>query len=359
MVNIFEELVTLLKDGKKAILARIIRQVGSAPRSLGAKCLILEDGSVVGSIGGGCLELQVMEAAKNLFQQGKTRILNYQMVGKELAQSEMLCGGIVDVLLEPVFPDNPMTNEVILRVRNLVRDGKTGTLLTLVADGMDHNRHSRVVMEPDGTITGDFEDDLAVDASSNEKWSKASKPVMIEVEEGAPAIFAEPIEPDTVLYLFGAGHISTFVAPLAKMVGFRVCVLDDREDFANSTRFPNADELIVCPFHNAFNRISINASSYIAIITRGHIHDRDVLRDALHTNSAYIGMIGSLRKRQIIYKSLAEEGVSEQTLRQVHSPIGLDIGAETPEEIAVSIVAELIQARLNRAVEKPPLNIRI
>lgn len=353
MVNIFEELVTLLSEGKKAILARIIRQVGSAPRSLGAKCLILEDGSVVGSIGGGCLELQVMEAAKNLFQQGKTRILNYQMVGEELVQSEMLCGGIVDVLLEPVFPDHPMTKEVFQKANDLVHEGKTGTLLSLVADGMDYNRHTRVVMEPDGTIVGDFEDDLAVDASSNEKWSKANKPVMIEVEEGAPAIFIEPIEPDTVLYLFGAGHISTFVAPLAKMVGFRVCVIDDREEFANSTRFPNADELIVCPFHDAFNRISINASSYIAIITRGHIHDRDVLRDALQTNSAYIGMIGSLRKRQIIYKSLAAEGVSEETLQQVHSPIGLDIGAETPEEIAVSIVAELIQARLNRAVEKP------
>jgi xanthine dehydrogenase accessory factor len=276
------------------------------------------------------------------------------MVGEELIQSEMLCGGIVDVLLEPVFPDHPMTKEVFQKTNDLVHEGKMGTLLTLVADGMDYNRHSRVVMESDGTITGDFEDDLAVDASSNEKWSKANKPEMIEVEEGAPAIFIEPIVPDTVLYLFGAGHISTFVAPLAKMVGFRVCVIDDREEFANSTRFPNADELIVCPFHDAFNRISINASSYIAIITRGHIHDRDVLRDALQTNSAYIGMIGSLRKRKIIYKSLAAEGVSKETLQQVHSPIGLDIGAETPEEIAVSIVAELIQARLNRAVKKPP-----
>jgi len=355
MVNIFEELATALADGKKAILARIIRQVGSAPRSLGAKCLILEDGSIVGTIGGGCLELQVMEAARNLFQEGKTRILNYKMVGKELAQSEMLCGGIVDVLLEPAFPDNPMANDVFQRASNLVREGKKGTLLTLVADGMDYNTHPRVLMEPDGVVTGDFGDALAVDASVYEKWSKANKPVMVEVEEGAPAIFSEPIEPDAVLYLFGAGHISTFVAPLAKMVGFRVCVIDDREEFSNSTRFPNADERIVCPFHDAFNRISINASSYIAIITRGHIHDRDVLRDALQTDCAYIGMIGSLRKREIIYKSLAKEGVSEETLQQVHSPIGLDIGAETPEEIAVSIVAELIQARLNRAVEKPPV----
>jgi xanthine dehydrogenase accessory factor len=194
---------------------------------------------------------------------------------------------------------------------------------------------------------------LTSDRSRLEKWSQTKKPAMIEVERGGPAIFAEPLEPPAVLYLFGAGHISTFVAPLAKMVGFQVSIIDDREEFANSKRFPNADEIIVCPFYDAFDRITINSSSYIAIITRGHMHDRDVLRKAMQTKSGYIGMIGSLRKRQIIYGSLMEEGISRQRLDQVSSPIGLDIGAETPEEIAVSIVAELIQERMHKPVKKP------
>ncbi len=355
MVNIYDELVKLLSEGRKSILARIIRQVGSAPRSLGTKCLILDDGSVVGTIGGGCLELQVMGKAKDIFTQGKTRVLNFQLTGKEVAQSEMLCGGVVDVMLEPVFPENTTATEVFSKANNFIHEGKKGTLLTLIIDGLESNSNCRMVIEADGSVTGDFGDLLASEKSLVEKWFETNKPALFEAEEGGLKIFAEPIEPDAVLYLFGAGHISTFVAPLAKMVGFRVCVIDDRKEFANSTRFPNADELIICPFHEAFGRILINASSYIAIITRGHLHDLDVLRNALQTGAAYVGMIGSIRKRQIIYKTLMDEGVSRKKIEQVHSPIGLDIGAETPEEIAVSIVAELIQARLNKAVERPPV----
>ena len=155
------------------------------------------------------------------------------------------------------------------------------------------------------------------------------------------------------MYLFGAGHICTFVAPLAKMVGFRVAVIDDREEFANRERFPNADEIIVCPFADAFDRIAISANAYVAIVTRGHLHDRDVLNAALQTDAGYIGMIGSRRKRDIIYASLMKEGFSAARLKEVHSPIGADIGGETPEEIAISIVAELIAERRSARKARP------
>jgi len=128
-------------------------------------------------------------------------------------------------------------------------------------------------------------------------------------------------------------------------------VIDDREEFANPERFPSADEIIVGPFLEAFDRISISSNAYIAIVTRGHLHDRDVLKAALQTDAIYIGMIGSRRKRNIIYQSLMEEGVSEARLKEVHSPIGADIGGETPEEIAISIVAELISERSSRRTQ--------
>ncbi|MBU2578258.1 XdhC family protein, partial [Patescibacteria group bacterium] len=145
--------------------------------------------------------------------------------------------------------------------------------------------------------------------------------------------------------IFGAGHISTFLSPLAKRVGFSVVVIDDRGEFANTERFPDADEIMVEPLSQSFDRIAVTPSSYIAIITRGHIHDHAVLKEALKQKPAYIGMIGSKRKREIIYQALIKEGTPKETLQKVHSPIGLAIGAETPEEIAVSIVAELIQER--------------
>jgi xanthine dehydrogenase accessory factor len=355
MVNIYAELDKLLSSGKKAVLARIIRQVGSAPRAVGTKCLILEDGSVVGTIGGGSLEFQVAGKAQDIFKQEKTSILHFKLTGKEVGQSEMLCGGIVDVFLEPVFPDNEIAKDVFQKANDLIREGKKATLLTLVSEGLAYRVNSRMLIEEDGSTTGGLANMITSDKSNVEKWSQPLKPTLIEPAADGPLVFAEPVEPEAVLYLFGAGHISTFVAPLVKMVGFQVCVIDDRQEFANSARFPNVDEIIVCPFKEAFNRVSINASSYIAIITRGHIHDLAVLRKAAQTNSAYIGMIGSLRKRRMIYESLMEEGISKEKLDRVHSPIGLDIGAETPEEIAVSIVAELIQARLNKPVRKPPV----
>jgi xanthine dehydrogenase accessory factor len=177
------------------------------------------------------------------------------------------------------------------------------------------------------------------------KYLKIKAPKLMEIEKGKESVFVELVRPYDILYLFGAGHVSTFVASLASMVGFRVIVIDDRKEFANKERFKEADELIVLPFSDVFKKINISSSSYIAIITRGHIHDLNVLREALKKSDGYIGMIGSRRKREIIYQALIKEGVSDERLKQVHSPIGMDIDAETPEEIAVSIVAELIRVR--------------
>jgi len=158
-------------------------------------------------------------------------------------------------------------------------------------------------------------------------------------------LFWERIAPQDVLYLFGAGHISTCLAPLAKKIGFRVVVIDDRSEYCNRERFPEADEVIVAPFTEVFNQITITPTSYVAIVTRGHLFDLTVLKSALCYKPAYIGMIGSLRKIKMVFASLAAEGISEERLKEVHAPIGLDLGGETPEEIAISIAAELIKER--------------
>jgi xanthine dehydrogenase accessory factor len=179
--------------------------------------------------------------------------------------------------------------------------------------------------------------------------SRIRSPRIVELEHGRFTLFAEPVEAGSVVYLFGAGHISTSVAPLASMVGFRVAVIDDRPEFATRERFPTADEVLVLPFDKVFNHLRVTPDAYLVIVTRGHLSDRTVLRSALMTNPAYIGMIGSKRKRKTIYRSLLDEGVPQERLGAVHSPIGVEIGAETPEEIAVSIVGELIKTRADRS----------
>jgi xanthine dehydrogenase accessory factor len=165
-------------------------------------------------------------------------------------------------------------------------------------------------------------------------------------DEGNPVeVLVEPLMAASFLYVFGAGHVSKQIVPLANLVGFHVVVIDDREEFADPGFFPAAKEIRYLPFEGAVERLAIDEASFVVIVTRGHIHDKTVLAQTLKTGARYIGMIGSTRKRDIIYQKLLEEGFTQQDLDRVHSPIGLDIGAETPEEIAVSIVAELIKTR--------------
>jgi xanthine dehydrogenase accessory factor len=161
-------------------------------------------------------------------------------------------------------------------------------------------------------------------------------------------VVASIMPPDTV-YLMGAGHVSREIALLAKQVGFRTLVFDDREKFANSARFPGVDGVFVCKgFDSVFDEYSITSGSYIIIVTRGHRFDKEVLAQALRTDAVYIGMIGSRRKKESVYQALLNEGFSQKDLEQVHCPIGLSIDAETPAEIGVSVIAQLIQHRANR-----------
>jgi xanthine dehydrogenase accessory factor len=177
--------------------------------------------------------------------------------------------------------------------------------------------------------------------------AKAKQPLAVTVED--KRFFVEPTVLPGTVYLFGAGHVSRPVAELASLVDFQTVVIDDRDEFANAERFPRADRVIVAPSsHQSFEGLEIDRDSYLVIVTRGHLHDKTVLEQALKTDAGYIGMIGSRRKRDLIYQELLTKGFSQKDLGRVHAPIGLAIGAETPEEIAVSIVAELIQVRAGR-----------
>lgn len=167
------------------------------------------------------------------------------------------------------------------------------------------------------------------------------------ISAGDTRFSIEPLAIYGTVYIFGAGHVSQKLAALTSMVGFRTVILDDRAEFANQKRFPGANEIIVLDDNQtAFKEINLDPESYIVIVTRGHLHDQVILKQALETNAVYIGMIGSKRKREEIYRSLEAEGISKARLEAVYSPIGLQIGAESPEEIAVSITAELIQTRV-------------
>ena len=254
-MDLFEEIVRMRHAGQRAALATIIHTNGSIPSYESSRMLVREDGSIAGTVGGGCVEADVWAAAKEVLRTETPRKLTFSLNHEAGNDSGLICGGTLEVYVEPILPQ-PM------------------------------------------------------------------------------------------LYIFGAGHVSTALARAAQLAGFAIGVVDDRETFANAERFPMAQE-IYAGYAEAFGKLRPHAATYLVIVTRGHKDDMDVLRWAVNTEARYIGMIGSRRKVLSVYHALEKEGIAAEKFARVYAPVGLEIGALTPEEIAVSIAAELIAVRRN------------
>jgi xanthine dehydrogenase accessory factor len=352
MKDIYTRIVELLEKNQFSVLATLIKQTGSAPRGIGTKCLILEDGSIDGTIGGGLLEARVIEAAKEIFSTRLPTRLSLFLKGTDAAETDMICGGDVEIFLEPVSPENRNHLSIFKRIIEVTERGGSGLLSTVVdARRWQEGQATKMFLQADGQMIGSLLgsksiEDLLIGEMEQRLKQKQPDTILGQDDEGNQAeLFLEPITKEPILYIFGAGHVSSQIVPLASRVGFKVVVIDDRPEFADLKRFPEAMEVLRYPFEGVLDRIPVDESSYLVIVTRGHIHDKTVLTQSLKTRAKYIGMIGSRRKIAIIHKSLLEEGFTQADLDKVHAPIGIDIGAETPEEIAVSIVAELIMMR--------------
>ncbi len=329
-MDIYEAVGDYLSRGRGGALATIIKKMGAAPREAGAKMFVGDDGRFFGTVGGGCVEAEVWQAAKNVAKTGKVKFLHYRLDGRIVEDEGMICGGNVDIFLEPVLA---RYKDVYAGVEDLERSGKDALIITRFSE----SSFSKSLVGADGQVTGDDpgEEIRARQAS----YLSERGPVIGE------GILIEPTVSSSLLYLFGAGHVSQYVSKAATMVDFNVVVIDDRDDFANRERFPEAREIIVDDFRSAFEQLRFYGTEYVAVLTRGHKHDALVLEEVLKRPTHYVGMIGSKRKSALILEHLRQKGFDEQALKSVHAPIGLDIKAETPQEIAVSIVAQLIAVK--------------
>jgi xanthine dehydrogenase accessory factor len=352
MKEIFNKIVELFETNRFSVLATIISRSGSSPRGVGTKILILEDGSFVGTIGGGLLENTVLEEARKVFTFGLPRRFSYFLEERDTSDPEMICGSDMELFLEPISPEKLNHLHIFKEITDIIRRGGSGLLATVVdPDRWYTGQIPKMFIRSNGKKMGSLLGMKEIEESITDRMKQLldeRQPVSIifRDEEGNPLnIFLEPVISAPILYLFGGGHVASQVVPLASNVGFSVVVIDDRPDFARPENFPAAEEVHNFPFDSVMDRLPVNESSYIIIMTRGHSYDKVVLSQALRTPAVYIGMIGSRRKISIIYDKLLEEGFSREQLDKVRSPIGIDIGAETPEEIAVSIVAELIKVR--------------
>jgi xanthine dehydrogenase accessory factor len=255
-MDVFEELVRLRRQGRKCALATIVDVRGSIPSYATAKLLVRDDGSMAGTIGGGCVEADVWSAAREVMETEKSKRLTFNLGQDAAYDNGLICGGQLDVFIEPVLP--------------------------------------------------------------------------------VPRA-----------YIFGAGHISKSLSKIVTLAGFASVVIDDREAFASRERFPEAEEVHAAEYEELFPKLAINETSYLIIVTRGHRDDMRVLKLAIATPARYIAMIGSKRKVSGVIRELEKEGVPRAAFERLHAPMGLDIGAVSPEEIAISVTAEMIAVRRN------------
>ena len=253
-MDIYEEVVRLRRLGQKCALATIVQVNGSIPSYESAKLLVREDGSMAGTIGGGCVEAEVWNAAREVMETERARQMNFSLGQDAAYDNGLICGGQLSVFVEPVVPQ--------------------------------------------------------------------------------PRAF-----------IFGAGHISKSISKVATLAGFASVIVDNREAFANKERFPEADEIFAEEYEDVFPKLAVRDTSYVIIVTRGHRDDMRVLRWAVETNAKYIAMIGSKRKVIGVVKELEKEGIQRSVFERIFAPMGFEIGAITPEEIAVSVVAEMIAVR--------------
>ena len=264
-MDLYEQIVELRRQGRRGAVATIVNVRGSIPSFRTAKMLVRDDGSIVGTIGGGCVEADVWQAAREVMESEKPRTLHFDLNQDPRYDTGLVCGGTLEVFIEPILP---------------------------------------------------------------------------------PAL----------LYVFGAGHVAINLCRVATTAGFDLIVTDDRSSYATKERFPGAREVHAWEFEEATRKLEPNESSYIVIVTRGHHDDMKVLRWAVQTRARYVGMIGSKRKVIEIFKTLQEEGLPAHLFDRVHAPIGVDIGAITPEEIAVAITAELIAIRRHATAVLPHMS---
>lgn len=347
MKEVIKEAIKLLENGTPGVLATVVRTKGSTPQKPGAMLLVREDGTGVGTLGGGCVEGDIWFAAKEMLRlHGGPEFKDYFLNEEIAARDGLVCGGTMYFYLEPIWqPEDfvPLGTELV----QAYEGGEPVGLATVVnvpkgGDGLG----AKLLLRSDGSTSGSL-GSAVLDARAIEKARQVADVGNVEsfITDDGIEVFVEGFTTPPTLVMIGGGHVGKATADLANTLGYRVFIVDDRPEFSNAERFPYAEQTVVANYDQWANEIDLNVNSFVIAATRGHRYDDMALESALTTRARYIGLMGSRRKNMMIFQRLLRQGVSTERLKQVHAPIGLDIGALTPEEIAVSIMSEIIMVR--------------
>lgn len=345
--TIFSEAVRLAENAQPFVLATVVKTRGSSPQKAGARMLVREDGSFLGTLGGGCVEGDIWFLAGEMLRRREPpRFQQYDLNEAIAARDGLVCGGTMYFFIEPVFSAQAFLPyaEPLLKACA----GEQPLALATVVKTADAKTPPgrKLLIYEDGNYVGEIRDPQLREilVPEGRKLAAFGETRYLTLESGEE-IYLEGFTTPPTLIILGGGHVGKAVSNLAATLGYRIFVVDDRKEFANPERFPEAAGTVAADYAAGLQQLNVNPNSYVLIATRGHRYDDIALRAAIATPARYIGLLGSKRKSLLIFRELLESGATLEQLRRVHAPVGLAIGALSPEELAVSIMAEIIASR--------------
>jgi xanthine dehydrogenase accessory factor len=349
MEQVFRAASDEMTAGNAMVVATVVKTSGSTPQKPGAKLLVRADGSGVGTLGGGCVEGDIWFASSQLLKNGgPAEMRDYELNEDLAAQDGLVCGGTMYFLLDPIREPaeaDVFNGEVIAAYEG----GAPVAVASLmkVPEGSELEVGTKLLIRENGSTSGSLGDEKLDANAMNEarRLMAMGKNDYITAESGAE-YFIEAYTTPPTLVVAGGGHVSKALSNIATTLGFRIFIIDDREEFSNADRFPEAEQTVVSDYGSAFEKLPIGTNSFIVIATRGHRYDASATAAAMRTPASYVGLLGSKRKTILIYEELFAEGFTMEEVQSVRSPIGLNISARTPEEIALSIMSEIVGFRL-------------
>jgi xanthine dehydrogenase accessory factor len=337
MIDLLDEIETWSAAGYDVAVATVIRVVGSAPRPVGARMIVSSGGQMAGSVSGGCVETTVYEEMMDILDGGPPRVLHFGITDDMIWDVGLACGGAIDVFAHRLDP------ALVAAFRDHVERGDPLALVTVVA-GQAVGDTSLIT--PGSVVFGS--EDARIAQRAREMLATRAEGGAVHEVLPATEVFIEPFLPPPVLIVVGGVHIAIPLTRFAKWLGFYVIIVDPRAKFANRERFPDADEVLLEWPDEALAHLEIDDATYIVLLTHDPKIDEPTLASALKTQAAYIGAIGSRKTHAARFERMVRWGVTAEQLQQVYAPIGLDLGGRTPEETALSIIAEVVAVKNGR-----------
>ncbi len=348
MDTLYRDIARLLDEGTPFALGTVVHTAGSTPQKTGARAVFLPGGEILGTLGGGCMEAEARRRGLQLTRGGDPELMELHLDDDFGWDDGLICGGTASIFLQP-RPDAAQAE--VFRAAVRLHDERGRGVFCLVAAGPEGSAGRACLVREGAAAVGDLGDPhAAVEALARASLEEGrEEPRRVLLKDPDATVYLEPLLPKPVCFIAGAGHIGAALCHYAARVGFDVAIVDDRPSLCNPERLPDAEHVIAGDIVGTVRDWPKTPDTYFVIVTRGHRHDAVVLREVVHADVAYLGMIGSKRKILTIYEEFIAEGLAtREELSRIHAPIGLDIGALTVDEIALCIAAELVMVRRRR-----------